>query len=76
VLSQLSPVEILVIAISLYFIVFLGHTSSLYFFRWRERIFRRRMIEEFIDNLQSKIQTEEDFNEIVKRFRKDFGNEQ
>ncbi len=75
-LSQLSPVEILVIAISLYFIVFLGHTSALYFFRWREQIFRRRMIEDFIDNLQSKIQTEEDFNEIVKRFRKDFGNEQ
>jgi hypothetical protein len=48
----------------------------LYFFRWREQIFRRRMIEDFIDNLQSKIQTEEDFNEIVKRFRKDFGNEQ
>jgi hypothetical protein len=66
----------LVIAISLYFIEFLGHTSSLYFFRWREQIFRRRMIEDFIDNLQSKIQTEEDFNEIVKRFRKDFGNEQ
>jgi hypothetical protein len=39
-------------------------------------MFRRRMIEDFIDNLQSKIQTEEDFNEIVKRFRKDFGNEQ
>ena len=75
-LSQLSPVEILVIALSLYSIVFLGHTSSLYFFRWREQIFRRRMIEDFIDNLQSKIQTEEDFNEIVKRFRKDFGNEQ
>jgi hypothetical protein len=48
----------------------------LYFVRWREQIFRRRMIEDFIDNLQSKIQTEEDFNEIVKRFRKDFGNEQ
>ena len=43
-LSQLSPVEILAIAVSLYFIVFLGHTSSLYFFRWREQIFRRRMI--------------------------------
>jgi len=75
-LNQLSPVEILVVVVSLYFIVFLGHTSALYFFRWRESIFRRRMIEEFIDNLQSKIQTEEDFNEIVKRFRKDFGNEQ
>lgn len=75
-LNQLSLVEILVLVLSLYFIVFLGHISSLYFFRWREQIFRRRMLEEFIDNLQSKIQTEEDFNEIVKRFRKDFGNEQ
>ena len=75
-MDQFSPLEIGLSALGLYFIVFLGHTSSLYFFRWRERIFRRRMIEEFIDNLQSKIQTEEDFNEIVKRFRKDFGNEQ
>ncbi len=75
-MNQFSPLEIGLTALCLYFIVFLGHTSSLYFFRWREQIFRRRMIEEFIDNLQSKIQTEEDFNEIVKRFRKDFGNEQ
>ena len=75
-MNQFSPLEIGLTALGLYFIVFFGHVSSLYFFRWRESIFRRRMIEEFIDNLQSKIQTEEDFNEIVKRFRKDFGNEQ
>ncbi len=75
-MNQFSPLEIGLTALGLYFIVFFSHVSSLYFFRWREQIFRRRMIEEFIDNLQSKIQTEEDFNEIVKRFRKDFGNEQ
>jgi hypothetical protein len=33
---------------------------------------RRRAIEEFLDYVSTKVKTEEEFNEIVDRLRKDF----
>jgi hypothetical protein len=33
------------------------------------------MLEEFMMTLQDKIQTEEDFNSIINKLRKDFGDE-
>ena len=64
-----------VTGVAVYLIAFLGSMSAFSFLRWRERRFKQRIVEEFILNLQEKIQTEEDFNEIVKKMRRDFGNE-
>lgn len=66
--------DYLLYGVGLYFIVFFGHLSSLYFFRWRERIIKQRMIEDFIDHFYQQAKTEEDFNDIVKRLRRDFGD--
>lgn len=62
-------------ALAIYAIAFAGSMSAFSFLRWRERRFKQRILEEFMMSLQEKIQTEEDFNEIVKKLRRDFGDE-
>lgn len=61
--------------ILIYVVAFAGSMSAFSFLRWRERRFKQRILEEFMMSLQEKIQTEEDFNEIVKKLRRDFGDE-
>lgn len=62
-------------AILIYLIAFSGSFSAFSFLRWKERRFKQRMLEEFMMTLQDKIQTEEDFNSIINKLRKDFGDE-
>lgn len=64
-----------VTAVLIYVIAFSGSFSAFSFLRWRERRFKQRMLEEFMTTLQERIQTEEDFNDIVKKLRRDFGDE-
>lgn len=64
-----------VTGVAIYLVAFMGSMSAFSFLRWRERQFKQRMLEEFMISLQEKIQTEEDFNEIVKKLRRDFGDE-
>jgi hypothetical protein len=61
--------------VAIYLVAFAGSMSAFSFLRWRERRFKQRMLEEFMMSLQEKMQTEEDFNEIVKKLRRDFGDE-
>lgn len=56
-------VVFLMIIIGVYFVV---ATESLV-----KSMRRRRAIEEFLDYVNTKIRTEEEFNEIVERLRKD-----
>ena len=64
-----------VTAISIYAIAFVGSLTAFAFLRWKERRFKQRMLEEFMMSLQEQIQTEEDFNSIINKLRKDFGDE-
>jgi hypothetical protein len=61
--------------VAIYLTAFLGSMSAFSFLKWRERRFKQRILEEFMMSLQEKIQTEEEFNDIVKKMRRDFGNE-
>lgn len=64
-----------VTAVAIYAIAFAGSMSAFSFLRWRERRLKQRMLEEFMMSVQEKIQTEEDFNEIVKKLRREYGDE-
>ena len=64
-----------VTAILIYTIAFAGSISAFSFLRWKERRFKQRMLEEFMLTLQDRIQTEEDFNDIVLKLRRDFKDE-
>jgi hypothetical protein len=64
-----------VTAILFYGVSFAGSLSAFSLLRWRERRFKQRMLEEFMLSVQEKIQTEEDFNEIVKKLRREYGDE-
>jgi hypothetical protein len=64
-----------VTAVAIYLTAFSGSFSAFSFLRWKERRFKQRMLEEFMLSLQEKIQTEEDFNSIINKLRKDYGDE-
>ena len=64
-----------VTAVLIYGVAFAGSLSAFSLLRWRERRFKQRMLEEFMLSVQEKIQTEEDFNEIVKKLRREYGDE-
>jgi hypothetical protein len=64
-----------VTAIVIYGVAFTGSFSAFSFLRWRERRFKQRILEEFMMTLQERLQTEEDFNDIVNKLRKDFRDE-
>ncbi len=65
---------VLAYGLGLYLIMFLSYLSAIYFAKWRDRIKRQEMIEEFLDHMADKMKTEDDFNEIVRRMRRDFGD--
>jgi len=65
---------VLAYGLGLYLIMFLSYLSAIYFTKWRDRIKRQEMIEEFLDHMADKMKTEDDFNEIVRRMRRDFGD--
>jgi len=71
---NLNSLLIVLGSIWLFLIMFLSQSTAIFFVKWRERVRRQAMIEDFLDHMTQKVQTEEEFNEIVKRMRKDFGD--
>ena len=70
----MTTTEIGLIALSAFVVMFLSHLAAIYFYNWRQDRFRKRMIEDFMSTVFERVKTEEDFNSIVDRFRKDFGD--
>lgn len=71
---NLNSLLIVLGSIWLFLIMFLSQSTAIFFVKWRERVRRQAMIEDFLDHMTQKVQTEEEFNEIIKRMRKDFGD--
>lgn len=71
---NLNSLLIVLGSIWLFLIMFLSQSTAIFFVKWRERVRRQAMVEDFLDHMTQKVQTEEEFNEIVKRMRKDFGD--
>ena len=71
---NLNSLLIVLGSIWLFLLMFLSQSTAIFFVKWRERVRRQAMIEDFLDHMTQKVQTEEEFNEIVKRMRKDFGD--
>ena len=57
-------------------IVVLGNFISIGWVRYRDRVQKQKLVENFLSHIQAKIQTEEEFQVIIDQMRKDFGNEQ
>ena len=71
---NLNSLLIVLGSIWLFLIMFLSQSTAIFFVKWRERVRRQAMVEDFLDHMTQKVQTEEEFNEIIKRMRKDFGD--
>lgn len=56
----------------LYFIVTL---CAIGWVRYRDQRRKRKMMEDFLAHIQEKIETEEEFQEIIEKMRKDFGGD-
>lgn len=57
-------------------ICFLMNLASFSWVRYLDRIRKRKMMEDFLSHIQEKIETEEEFQEIIDKMRRDFGGEQ
>jgi len=57
-------------------IVFAANLMAIQWIRFRDQARKRKMMEDFLAHIQEKIETEEEFQEIIDKMRKDFGNEQ
>lgn len=55
---------------------FLMNLASFSWVRYLDRIRKRKMMEDFLSHIQEKIETEEEFQEIIEKMRRDFGGEQ
>ena len=55
---------------------FLMNLASFSWVRYLDRIRKRKMMEDFLSHIQEKIETEEEFQEIIDKMRRDFGGEQ
>jgi len=69
---QFSLIEV----IGLWVICFGACLWAIGFYRWWDRVQKRRMMENFLSHLQEKIQTEEEFQDIIEQMRRDFGGGQ
>lgn len=70
----MTPTEIGLIALGAFVVMFLSHLAAIYFYNWRQDRFRKRMVEDFMSTIFERVKTEEDFNSIVERFRKDLND--
>lgn len=57
-------------------IVFVANLLAIQWIRFRDQARKRKMMEDFLAHIQEKIETEEEFQEIIDKMRRDFGNEQ
>lgn len=64
----LTGIDVLVIYIVTSFAVI----QSIIFTRWNHERHKRRLVMNFMASMQERIETEEEFNAIVNKFRKDF----
>jgi hypothetical protein len=55
---------------------FLMNLASFSWVRYLDRVRKRKMMEDFLSHIQEKIETEEEFQEIIDKMRRDFGGEQ
>jgi len=60
--------------LAIFGVVIVGNLFSIGWVRFRDQIRKRRMMEDFLSHIQEKIQTEEEFQEIIDRMRKDMGD--
>lgn len=60
--------------LAIFGVVVFGNLISIGWVRLKDRIRKRRMMEDFLSHIQEKIETEEEFQEIIDRMRKDFGS--
>lgn len=58
--------------LTMFGIVVFGNLFSIWLIRYRDRVLKRKMMEDFLSHIQEKIQTEEEFQEIIDRMRRDF----
>lgn len=60
--------------LAIFGVVVVGNLISIGWVRFRDQVRKRRMMEDFLSHIQEKIQTEEEFQEIIDRMRKDMGD--
>ncbi len=58
------------------FIVFMMNLATYGYIQMKQRRKNRLMMEEFLSHIHKKIQTEEEFQDIVEKMRRDFGGDQ
>lgn len=56
-------------------IVFSMNLTAVAWIRLLDRNKKRQMMENFLSHIQQKIQTEEEFQDIIDKMRRDFGGE-
>jgi hypothetical protein len=66
---QFSAIEV----VGLWVICFFACLFAIGAMRWWDRVLKRRMMEDFLSHIQQKIQTEEEFQDIIEQMRRDFG---
>lgn len=69
---QFSLVEV----VGLWVICYFASMFAIGTMNWWQRVLKRRMMEDFLSHIQQKIQTEEEFQEIIEQMRRDFGGGQ
>lgn len=57
-------------------VVFVANMLAIQWIRFRDQARKRKMMEDFLAHIQEKIETEEEFQEIIDKMRRDFGSEQ
>ena len=62
--------------IAILLVVFTANLMAIQWIRFRDQARKRKMMEDFLEHIQEKIETEEEFQEIIDKMRRDFGSEQ
>jgi hypothetical protein len=62
--------------VAILLVVFTANLLAIQWIRFRDQARKRKMMEDFLAHIQEKIETEEEFQEIIDKMRRDFGSEQ
>jgi len=62
--------------IAVLIVVFTANLLAIQWVRFRDQARKRKLMEDFLAHIQEKIETEEEFQEIIDKMRRDFGSEQ
>ena len=66
---QFSLIEV----VGLWVICYFACMFSIATMNWWNRVQKRKMMEDFLFHIQQKVQTEEEFQNIIEQMRRDFG---